>query len=397
MAPVCKANPRAEASISWGVIVSICHKERAVKSSTLVLILTLILGHSLPCSANTPLISTVHEKEKLKLLEKKIEDLSKNGQVSGSFLFARKGEILLEKIVGKLHPKIEGLISSSSPFNLASVSKQFTAMAIMQLHHQGKLKYDQKVKYYLPQFPYEDITIRHLLNHTSGMIDYEELTDKYWDKRDFINQDMMMLYQVHQPKLEFTPGEKFEYSNTGYVVLAQLVESISNQSLEDYSAQYIFEPLGMSNTRIFTVLSKCNDFKSRVYGQHENEIFDLYHLEGITGDGSVYSTANDLLKWHNGLLNNKLLPASLKHEGFLPTVLNDGSLSYYGFGWSIDEESPSIVAHSGSWVGFTTYIIRNIEKDEVLIFLTNNTGGIRFKELRELIYSALDTKLSYIL
>jgi len=374
----------------------ICHKERSVKSSILVL-LTLILGCSLPCSADSQLKSTLDEKENLKLLENRIEELSKSGEVSGSFLFARKGEVLLEKIVGKLHPKREDLISSSSPFNLASISKQFTAMAIMQLHHKGKLKYDQKVKYHIPQFPYEDITIRHLLNHTSGMIDYEELTDKYWDKRDFTNQDMMMLYRVHHPNLEFTPGKQFEYSNTGYVVLAQIVESISNQSLEDYSAKHIFEPLGMSNTRIFTLLSKRNEFKSRVYGQHENKIFDLYHLEGVTGDGSVYSTTNDLLKWHSGLLNNKLIPSSLKKEAFSPTVLNDGSLSYYGFGWSIDEDSPSIVAHSGSWVGFTTYIIRNIEKDEVLIFLTNNTGGIRFKELRDLIYSSLDTKLSYIL
>lgn len=362
-----------------------------------ILILSLTLGFGFPCLSDSSLESDFNEKEKLKSLENRIEQLSENGQVSGSFLFARKGEILLEKIVGKLHPKREDMISSNSPFNLASISKQFTAMAIMQLRHKGMLEYDQKVKHYIPQFPYENITIRHLLTHTSGMIDYEELTDKYWDKRDFTNQDMMMLYSVHRPNLEFAPGEKFEYSNTGYVVLAQVVESITNQSLEDYSEEHIFKPLDMKNTRIFTVLSKRNEFKSRVYGQHENEIFDLYHLEGITGDGSVYSTTRDLLKWHNGLLHNELIPASLKKEAFSPTVLNDGSLSYYGFGWSIDEDFPSIVAHSGSWVGFTTYIIRNTEKDEVLIFLTNNSGGISFKYLRELIYSALDTKLSYIL
>ncbi len=368
-----------------------------MKYLTRALFLILIIGCSLPCSADSSVEPTLKEAEKLKLLQFRIDELSNSGQVSGTFLFARKGKVLLRKVVGRIHPDKENLISSNSSFNLASVSKQFTAMGIMLLNYQGKLNYDQKVKVYLPQFPYEDITIRHLLNHTSGMIDYEELTDKYWDKRDFTNQNMMELFRVHKPKLEFTPGKEFEYSNTGYVVLAHIIETISNQSLEDYSAQHIFEPLGMSNTRIFTVLSKNINFKSRVYGQHKENIFDLYHLEGVTGDGSVYSTANDLLKWHNGLLNNKLIPASLKQEGFSPTVLNDGSLSYYGFGWSIDEESPSIVAHSGSWVGFTTYIIRNIEKDEVLIMLTNKTGGISFRELRELIYTALDTKLSYIL
>lgn len=92
----------------------------------------------------------------------------------------------------------------------------------------------------------------------------------------------------------------------------------------------------MRNTRIFTVLSENQNFGSRVFGQSGDEVYDLYHLEGVTGDGAVYSTTDDLLKWHYGLLYNKLIPAKLKKEAFLPAVLNDGSKSYYGFGWSID-------------------------------------------------------------
>lgn len=368
-----------------------------MKLSSSVFLFTLAFISIFPCLASAPLKSGLTESEKLSALETKIEELSRNNQVSGSFLFYRKGEVLLRKVVGKVHPDKSELITFNSAFNLGSVSKQFTAMAVVLLNHQGKLKFDEQVTSYLPDFPYKDITVRHLLTHTSGMVDYEELTDKYWHKRDFTNQDMMALYREHQPVLEFTPGRKFEYTNTGYVVLAHLVEKITHQSLEAYSAQHIFKPLGMSNTRIFTILSKDSQFKSRVYGQDGNDINDLYYLEGVTGDGAVYSTADDLLKWHKGLLENKLIPASLKAKVFSPTTLNDGSLSYYGFGWSIDAESPSIVAHSGSWVGFRAYLIRNIEKDEVLIFLTNNTGGISFTELRELIYSALDTEFSYLL
>ncbi|MBO9491982.1 serine hydrolase [Endozoicomonas sp. G2_1] len=130
--------------------------------------------------------------------------------MSGGFLFARKGEILFRKVVGKVHVHRDDLISSQSPFNVGSVSKQFTAMAIMLLNHQGKLTFDQKVAFHLPDFPYADIRIRHLLNHTSGTIDYEKLTDKHWQIRDFTNQDMVNLLKRFTPDLAFNPGARFD-------------------------------------------------------------------------------------------------------------------------------------------------------------------------------------------
>ncbi|NOU49782.1 beta-lactamase family protein [Pseudoalteromonas sp. JBTF-M23] len=361
-----------------------------------VLAIVVLCFFYLSAFSSTSFAATVTEREKLKALEQQLDVLGDSGQVSGSFLFSRKGKVIFKKTIGKVHPNRADKLLTHSAFNLGSVSKQFTAMAIMLLHHQGKLNYDERVSHYLPKFPYKNVTIRHLLTHTSGMVDYEELTDKYWDERDFTNQDMMVLFAKHAPSLEFSPGSQFEYSNTGYVVLAHLVENISKQSLEAFSKQYIFQPLHMENTRIFTVLSKNQDFKNRVYGQFKDELEDLYHLEGVTGDGAVYSTVDDLLKWHNGLRDHQLLPETLQREAFSPTVLNDGSLSHYGFGWSIDDESPFIVAHSGNWVGFRAYIHRNMSEDEVLIFMTNQSGGLGFDELRTLLYSALDTELSYI-
>ncbi len=303
--------------------------------------------------------------------------------------------MLYSKAVGKLHPFKNIPITIDSSFNIASVSKQFTAFGIMQLKYQGKLKYDDNVKDILKEFPYKNITVRQLLNHTSGLVDYEELSDAYWDKQAFTNQDMLNLFSFHKPKLDFTLDSKFEYSNTGYVVLAIIIERLSNQSLEDYLYQNIFRPLNMSNSRVFTILSKQTEFPSRVFGQNNDKLLDLYKIEGITGDGSVYSTVGDLLKWHRALLNNTLLPESEKREIFRHTSLVDGSNYNYNFGWISDRKSPLQMTHDGSWVGFRTFLTRNEKDDELLIFLTNNIYGVKYKEILDRFYSSVDADIVY--
>jgi CubicO group peptidase (beta-lactamase class C family) len=322
-----------------------------------------------------------------------INNLDNKDVISGAFLIARKGKIIYSKTVGKVHPHRNDMITLDSSFNLGSISKHFTAMGIMLLKQQNKLKYDDKVQMHIPEFPYKNITIRHLLNHTSGMIDYEDLTDEFWNKRDFTNKNMITLFNTHKPKLDFPAGSTAEYSNTGYVVLAYIIEKLSNQSLEDFSKLHIFKPLGMHNTRIFTILSKDNSFPSRVYGQSNNGMDDLYYLEGVTGDGAVYSTANDLLKWHNGLKSNILLPKKELDKAFQPALLTNGKVSYYGFGWFLHPQSPNIIGHAGNWVGFNNDYVRNIADDSVLIMLTNKGGGENFWTLRERFISAYDKNM----
>lgn len=335
------------------------------------------------------------EQQKLAEFDKWIDRLDVNKEISGAFLYARNGKVLYSKAVGKLHPHKNTPITIDSPFNLASVSKQFTAFGIMLLKYQGKLKYDTKVQNILKEFPYPNITVRQLLNHTSGLVDYEELSDVYWDKQAFTNQDMLYLFSIHKPKLDFAPDTKFEYSNTGYVVLAAIIERLSNQSLEDFSYQNIFLPLNMSNSRVFTILSKNAEFPSRVFGQENDELLDLYKIEGVTGDGSVYSTVGDLLKWHKALLNNTLLPESEKREAFRRTSLVDGSTYNYNFGWIVDSKSPHKMTHDGSWVGFRTFLTRNDKNDELLVFLTNNLYGVRYKELLTRFLSSVDADVVY--
>ncbi len=340
--------------------------------------------------ANSDNATAESSTEKLKTLEKWIDEQGENGQLSGTFLFARKGQVLLKKAVGNIHPDRNEAITLDSSFNLGSVSKQFTGMAIMLLNNQGKLQYDSKVQHYLSEFPYPNITVRHLLNHTSGLADYMTLAEEHWDESLFTNQDMLNLFNKHKPALNFSSGSKFEYSNTGYVTLSAIIERVSKMSFAQYLDKNIFQPLKMNNTKVINLLSEPNLLPSRVYGQNQSGLDDLIYLDGVSGDGAVYSSIDDLLKWHYGLLNYELLPKPQQQVAFLPATLNDDSLFHYGFGWFIDRESPHIVAHSGGWVGFISYIARNTENDEVIIFLTNKIGGVKFEDLQKQIFSALD-------
>lgn len=370
--------------------MSVIYKDEFVKIFTTLLSSVCFIFFTSVVFANGDNTITESSTKKLQALEKWIEEQGRNGQLSGTFLFARKGQVILKKAVGRSHPDRNEAITLNSSFNLASVSKQFTGMAIMLLNNHGKLQYDTKVQHYLKEFPYPNITVRHLLNHTSGLVDYMALAEEHWDESLFTNQDMLNLFSKHKPALNFSSGSKFEYSNTGYVTLSAIIERVSKMSFAQYLDKNIFQPLKMNNTKVINLLSEPNLLPSRVYGQNQSGLDDLIYLDGVSGDGAVYSSIDDLLKWHYGLLNYELLPKHQQQVAFLPATLNDDSLFHYGFGWFIDRESPHIAAHSGGWVGFISYIARNTENDEVIIFLTNKVGGVKFEDLQKQIFSALD-------
>ena len=320
---------------------------------------------------------------RLSSFDKWITTLDKDHDISASLLFYQDGKKIYQRAVGKVHPLKGEQLHADSSFNLASVSKQFTAMGIMLLEHQGKLGFDVEVKNYIPNFPYSGISVRHLLNHTSGLADYMELADEYWQEDEmFTNKDILTMYQQYKPDLLFMPGEKYMYSNTGYVILSTIIEHISQQSFEDFIQENIFNPLNMTHSRVINLLSNPNSLSSRVYGQDDGELNDLNNLDGVTGDGSVYSSASDLIHWHKALLEYKLLPKEKQLQAFQPAKLNDGTLSYYGFGWILDKEKPTIkMWHTGGWVGFSTVIWRDVSTDSVLILLSSDTSGVEFVEL----------------
>ncbi len=280
----------------------------------------------------------------------------------------------------------------NSQFRLASVSKQFTAMAIMMLKESGKLRYDQDIRDFIPELPYEGITIRHLLHHVSGLPDYEPLMDQHW-KTDLKyddparytdgNADVIKMLATQKPPVLFKPGERWKYSNTGYNLLGTIVARASGVSFADYLKQHVFDPAGMSNTVMYDfVIGPDPKMPDRAFGFQvgwngtERSPADSHYLNRGQGEDGVYSTVGDLLKWDRILYTEKLVSKATLEEAFTPAVLNNGDTTDYGFGWFI-QRSPSgkkMVQHSGGWLSFTTYIFRGIEEDKCFVLLSNSAG-----------------------
>lgn len=334
-------------------------------------------------------VITVNAQEKTKadkldsLFTKNYEDKIFNGNV----LIAEKGKIIFQKSFGVADYETKRLLNNKTIFELASVSKQFTAMGIVLLEKQGKLKYDDPISKFIPELSfYKNITVRNLLNHTSGLQDYIGLFQKNWDKSKFAtNKDIVTEFAKYKPEINFQPNEKYEYSNTGYALLGYIIEKASGKTFGDYLEANIFKPLGMKNTFVYRsrfqpkVIENYakgfieNDFGSIISPDDLGKSYYTYYLDGMVGDGMVNSTTEDLLKWDRSLYTDKLVNEKDKAIIFQGSKLNDGKLTNYGFGWQIGEnkEYGKVVAHSGSWGGYTNYIERNLSKDQTIIILQN--------------------------
>ena len=314
------------------------------------------------------------------------------GQFNGNALILEDGEIVFQGSfgIGNIDP-IDSL-NLSSIFRLGSVSKQFTAMGIMKLKESGKLTYDQNIKDFIPELPYEGVTIRHLLNHVSGLPDYMDMMNKNWnteleeinpDKFVSGNIDLIEMFAKVKPQIHFEPGEKWEYSNTGYVLLASIVSRASGMSFGQFLKEQIFKPAKMTSTSVYTyVPGNDPQMPLRVYGYRTalNGIdlvsTDIHYLNPVAGDGGIYSTLGDLLKWDRILYTEDLISKNTREEAFTPAILNNGDTTSYGFGWGIGKSlsGKKVVAHSGGWVGFITYIYREVEENNCIIILTNNSS-----------------------
>ncbi len=323
--------------------------------------------------------------------ERILSELHKRGQFNGNALILENGEIAFQGAFGIRSIDPLDSLNLNTAFRLGSISKTFTSAAIMILNEQGKLSYDQDVREFLPELPYEGITIRNLLNHTSGIPDYMELMDTHW-KRDLDfenpekaisgNEDILKMLVEFQPPLLFKPMEKWEYSNTGYVLLAIIVSRVSQSSFADFLAENIFKPAGMDNTCVYRYVQGPDiNMPNRAFGFSEGLLgkltwVDYHYLNHAQGDGGIYSTLGDLLNWDRILYTDKIVSEETKREAFTPAVLTDGSETPYGFGWFIEESSAGkrVVQHSGGWVGFINHFYREIDADNCIILLTNNSS-----------------------
>lgn len=355
------------------------------------------------CSCSTlerksEIILTQGQEQKVAKIDSVLNFYHEQGILNGSVLVAEAGKVIYRKAFGYANMETKDTLILESNFRMASVSKQFTAMCIMILEEQGKLDYDDDFQKYLPELKYEGITIRHLLWHTSGIPDYIELMDELWDPNIYyVNDDVLKLMAKHLPEKDFEPGEKYEYSNTGYVLLASIVERLSGVSFKEFVQQNIFDRIGMSSSVIPIGEKEFEEMVNRTYGFDisDNEagyIENEYNHYNAYGDGGIYSNLDDLFRWNEALYTEKLVKHETLEEAFKPYVLNNGHVGNYGFGWFVRTiDANKIVEHSGSWVGFRTHIFRDIINKHCVIVLTN-TGNTKGSSLYKVCYNILMDK-----
>ncbi|HEY5823364.1 MAG TPA: serine hydrolase domain-containing protein [Cyclobacteriaceae bacterium] len=327
------------------------------------------------------------EKEKASLSDQLDSLFATVPDFSGVALVADHGKPLYHKAFGYRNFETKDPMDTATIFELASVSKQFTAVIIMMLKEEGKLSYDDPLEKYIPNLPYPGITIRHLLNHTSGLPAYEGVMDAHWDKTKVAgNEDNIEYLITYHPEKLFEPGEKYKYSNTGYMLLGSIIEKVSGKDFIEFINERIFTPVQMTNTAIRTKEEKValpNMAWGHLYVKEKQryvraDSFPEFNysiwLGNRKGPGRISSTSSDLLKWDRALYTADLVKKETLLEAFTPPALKNDSITYYGFGWIMGSDSSlgKFAQHGGDNPGYKTKIIRYIDADKTIIVLCNN-------------------------
>lgn len=331
------------------------------------------------------------QKSKTALINDFVIAKRKYHNFNGNVLVAEKGRIIYKKSFGYSDLRTRQPLSDRSVFNLASISKQFTAASVMLCVEQGLLSLDDGLSKYFPEIPYEGVTIRQMLTHTSGLPEQNELMYKYWNSdAPVTNKDMVEYLIKYKPERAFQPGENFKYCNTNYSLLAMIVEKVSGKKFQDFVANNIFEPLGMSRTRFLN--PSAGNYKT-IPHQTENYLFDpekkqflppqeipqwkkAVPMTGLVGAGNIHSTASDLLKWQESLKTAKILKRESIARMESPQVRAsvDGS-DAYGYGLAIKAiYDDTKIFHYGGTLGYWNSLQHFKNADRTIIVLSNNEG-----------------------
>jgi CubicO group peptidase (beta-lactamase class C family) len=283
----------------------------------------------------------------------------------------KNGEVVVAKGYGFANLEHQVPVTTHSIFQSGSIGKQFTAAAIVLLEEHGRLRLDDSIARYLPrtQASWGSITLRHLLTHTSGIPDYEDQID---DQRDYSERQLTEF--VGLLSRGSAPGQKFEYSNSGYLLLGVIIRAVTGKFHADYIREQIFEPLGMNTARILT---DADIDPNRVMGYRMSN-GRIVQQEWVsptfneTADGVFYLSLNDFLAWERGVRARALLKPESWSQMFTPVILNNGKTHPYGFAWEITQKDEQTVhGHDGSFRGFEAILTRYIEKDLTLVALAN--------------------------
>ena len=320
------------------------------------------------------------------MADKMFTNMSRAG-LNGVVLYAEQGEVIYEKAFGwrDLNKRHKDSLRIDDAFQLSSDSKMFTAEAVMLLNAQGKLNYDDDVRKYIPELPYEGVTIRMLLTHRSGLPRYDSMADEHWPdrKKPFSNEALIKMLAEKNPQPYGAPDAAYFYNNINYALLASVVERASGEHFEDFMRENIFEPLGMTHSYIY---SMRDDASVSLYMPVDAHGHDIYkkgpvkaqndYLNGVMGDKIMFSTVEDLWKFNQALDAHVLLPDSLQAEAFQPSSPEWKNDENYGFGWRMSKEHPDMYFHYGWWKGYRSAIIRDTHKNRFLAVLGNTTYNI---------------------
>ena len=302
-----------------------------------------------------------------------------SGKVPGAAVMViHNGEKLLSKGYGYANIEKGENVTPQTNFRLASVTKQFTAASILILEQRNKLSLDQTLKDLYPDFPDygSEITVRNILNHTSGLIDYESLIPDTQTVQIVDSEILEMMKR--QDSTYFEPGTKHQYSNTGYALLAMIIEKLSGESFAEFLDDNIFTPLGMNNTVAHQ--EGITEVSGRAYGYTITPDSVIRTDQNVTsavlGDGGIYSSINDLYKWDQSLYTNKILAPENLEASFTRYKTKDGETFDYGYGWRLETYNDmEVTYHTGSSIGFRTIIYRIPEEKFTVIILTNRDEG----------------------
>ena len=318
-----------------------------------------------PRTALTDKVDTIFDLE---------DDDSSPGYAVGIF---KDGRIIYARGYGLANLEYEIPMTPQTVFRIASMSKQFTAMCIALLAEQGKLSLDDDIRKFFPEMPeYESpITVRHLVNHTSGMRDYMTLQGLV-ARGDYYNSEDALAMLLRQRGLRFNPGERYSYSNSGYFFLAALVERVSGMKTSEFAREHVFEPLGMTETHFHDDLNVV--VKNRASGYRQMDGGYRIHMTplDLIGDGGIYTTIEDYFKWDQNFYENKLGKSTqdLIETMLTPGVLNSGEEITYALGLNVStNRGLRTVSHSGSWVGFNTYAIRYPDQRFSVVAFSNGS------------------------
>lgn len=297
-------------------------------------------------------------------------------------IITKQGKVLYNKSFGSANLELNVPIRPEMVFNLASITKQFTAVAILKLVEEEKISLKDSLQQYIPEYPSKNhlITIENLLTHTSGIKDYMQIDygKPYMERWDFTPKEIIDLFKVYP--LEFTPGTKFSYSNSGYFLLGYIIEKVSGQTYQNYIKENILTPLHLNHTYYDTkdiiVPNRVNGY----YKEGDGYINAEYWSPTIAySAGGLLSNAKDLWKWFDALLNYNLIKKETLAKAFTPFILTDGSTTNYGYGWHIFNSSSGIksIEHGGKMTGFITNQIYYPGQDIFIAILCNSENASR--------------------